>query len=41
MNINFAAFLDTLPIMLYGMISIFAVMAAIFAIVAILNRFTK
>ncbi len=38
---NFAAFVDSLPVMLYGMLGIFAVMLVIWAIVALLNRYTK
>ena len=38
---NFSAFVDSLPVMLYGMLGIFAVMLVIWAIVALLNRYTK
>ena len=38
---NISAFVDSLPVMLYGMLGIFAVMLVIWAIVALLNRYTK
>ena len=38
---NPTAFVDTLPVMLYGMLGIFAVMLVIWGIIALLNRFTK
>jgi hypothetical protein len=38
---NTSAFVDSLPVMLYGMLGIFAVMLVIWIIVALLNRYTK
>lgn len=35
------AFLDTLPIMGYGMLGIFLVMAVIYALIALLTRSTR
>ena len=37
---NVQAFLNTLPIMAYGMLGIFAVMAVIFVLIVVLNRVT-
>ena len=38
---NVPEFLDTLPTMLYGMLGIFGVMAIIWLVVVLLNKFTK
>ena len=38
MNIQFDAFLETLPIMLYGMVGIFTVIVIIFVLILGLNK---
>lgn len=37
---NFAKFVETLPIMLQGMVGIFFVLASIYVVIWALNRFT-
>ena len=41
MHIDFEGFLDSLLIMLTGMIGIFAVMLVIYAVILLLGKFTK
>ena len=41
MQINFDGFLESLTIMLTGMIGIFVVMMVIYAVILLLGRFTK
>ncbi len=36
--IDIAAFIDVLPMVVYGMLGIFAVTAVIYAVVALLNK---
>lgn len=39
--INFQNFLDTLPVMLYGMLGIFAVIAIIYVTILLLKKIFK
>lgn len=41
MTINFAGFLATLPVMLYGMVGIFIVMSVIAITISLLKKFCK
>lgn len=41
MTLNIAGFLQTLPVMLYGMVGIFVVMSVIAITIALLKKFSK
>ncbi len=38
---NIQGFIETLPVMVYGMAGIFVVILVIYAIIFLLNKFTK
>ncbi|MEG0752194.1 MAG: hypothetical protein RR461_00035 [Angelakisella sp.] len=41
MTINIAGFLQTLPVMFYGMVGIFIVMSVIAVTISLLKKFSK